>query len=267
MRARTAPPALAALCLALPVAVGAVAVPAAPASAVTASSSSSSSSEGSLLVRELTGSDLRLHDLAPGDTLDWAAEVTNTTADGSPLSVHLDALGDRPLTADVRDGIQLEVSLCTAGYAPSSSPPLCRGPLRVLGSGPAATLGRLDTSIPLDAGATVGVGVRVLFPASAGNDLEDTDGAIRVTFSLLDDSPAPGGPGTDPGPGAGPPGAPAPDAGPVAAGGETRGPRAPLPVTGRDIASAVAGALIALATGGLLVLASRRRRAAEEAGS
>ncbi|RIJ44412.1 LPXTG cell wall anchor domain-containing protein, partial [Clavibacter lycopersici] len=44
-------------------------------------------------------------------------------------------------------------------------------------------------------------------------------------------------------------------------------PRDLLPVTGRDIASALAGALLALLGGGILLLAGRRRRRGAEAAS
>jgi hypothetical protein len=236
---RTGSIAAAALCLAL-VAAG----PAGPAAAAV--------DPADLEVRELTGPDIPLDDLAPGDTVDWAADVTNVSGGASPLSVRLDAARSMALTGDPEGGIQLSVRLCEDGFATPTAPMRCRGPVERLGSGPAATLDRVVTRTPLDAGQTVGVAVRVRFPAGADNGMESTAGMVRIGFALVDDT----GAGTGSG-GASPAGsAPAADA-----------PRDLLPVTGRDIASALAGALLALLGGGILLLAGRRRRRTVEAAS
>ncbi|RIJ43853.1 sortase, partial [Clavibacter lycopersici] len=154
-------------------------------------------------VRELNGPDIPLDDLAPGDTVDWAADVTNVSGDGSPLAVQLDSMRSMALTGDAVGGIQLTVRLCEDGFESLSAPMRCRGPVETLGSGPAATLERVVTRTPLDAGQTVGIAVRVRFPAGADNGMESTAGMIRIGFALVDDGaavPEPGtGGGTDPG--------------------------------------------------------------------
>jgi hypothetical protein len=282
MHARTGTATVTALCLTL-----LAAAPAAAAAAPSAPLSSPlvdgvSTDERSLVVREVPGPASRLRDLAPGDSVVWAAEVTNASASGTPVLVDLDAGGDRPLVGDPRDGLQLDVVQCDTGYAAVADGPLsCRGAVVRLGSGPAATLGRLGTSIPLAAGDSTSVGVRVSFPASAGNDAESTAASLRVTFSLVD----PAGPGpVDPDPVDPDPVDPAPQpGGPSAPGGGSGAPadgagtqpatadddprRGPLPVTGRDIASALSGGLLTLAVGAILLLASRRRRPAAPPGS
>ncbi|RIJ56102.1 sortase, partial [Clavibacter lycopersici] len=221
---------------------------------------------GPLEVRELNGPDIPLDDLAPGDTVDWAADVTNVSGDGSPLAVQLDSMRSMALTGDAVGGIQLTVRLCEDGFESLSAPMRCRGPVETLGSGPAATLERVVTRTPLDAGQTVGIAVRVRFPAGADNGMESTAGMIRIGFALVDDGaavPEPGtGGGTDPG--AAPGGGGVPPAGSAPA---ADAPRDLLPVTGRDIASALAGALLALLGGGILLLAGRRRRRGAEAAS
>ena len=262
MRARhgTGSTAAAALCLAL-VAAG----PAVPASAAPGSAAATLDDPSSLDVRELTGPDIPLDDLAPGDTVDWAADVTNVSGSASPLSVRLDAMRSMALTGDAEGGIQLTVRMCTGGFATLTAPMRCRGPVESLGSGPAATLDRVVTRAPLGAGETVGIAVRVRFPAGADNGMESTAGMVRIGFALVGDTaggtdPAIGGgsgSGTGSGTGTSPAGsAPAADA-----------PRDLLPVTGRDIASALAGALLALLGGGILLLAGRRRRRTAEAAS
>ncbi|MBP2456815.1 hypothetical protein ABID70_002339 [Clavibacter michiganensis] len=247
---RTGGIAAAALCLAL-VAAG----PAGPAAAA--------ADPADLEVRELTGPDIPLDDLAPGDTVDWAADVTNVSGAASPLSVRLDALRSMALTGDPEGGIQLAVRMCTGGFETLTPPMRCRGPVESLGSGPAATLERVVTRTPVDAGRTVGIAVRVRFPAGADNGMESTAGMVRIGFALVGgtgggtDPSTGGGTGTGTGSGTSPAGsAPAADA-----------PRDLLPVTGRDIASALAGALLALLGGGILLLADRRRRRTPEAAS
>ena len=276
MHARTGT-AAAALCLTLLAAAPAAAASSAPPSAPLVDGASAD--ERALVVREVPGPASRLRDLAPGDSVVWAAEVINASASGSPVLVDLDAGGDATLAGDPRDGLQLDVVRCDAGYAAVADRPLtCRGPVVRLGTGPAATLGRLGTSIPLAAGDSTSVGVRVSFPASAGNEAEDTAASLRVTFSLLDAAgpgPDPVDPGPvdpDPQPGDGDPvpgdATDPPDAGagtlPAAADDDPR--RGPLPVTGRDIASALSGGLLTLAVGALLLITSRRRRRGADAG-
>jgi hypothetical protein len=245
-----------ALCLALAAAGPVAAVAAAPVAPHThpaAAAAAAAADPSRLEVRHLTGSDIRLDDLAPGDTVDWAAEVTNASADGSPLAVRIDAERAMALTGDPEGGIQLSVRLCADGFASTAAPVRCRGPVEPLGSGPAATLGSVATSTPLAAGATVGVSVRVRFPVEADDRMESTAGLLRIGFALVDEGAGAGaGPGDAPGtaPGTAPAGsAPAADA-----------PRDLLPVTGRDIAAAVVGALLALIGGAALVRAARRRR-------
>ncbi|OUE24108.1 sortase [Clavibacter michiganensis] len=213
----------------------------------------------SLEIRELTGPDIPLDDLAPGDTVDWAAQVTNVSGDASPLSVRLDSMRSMALTGDAEGGIQLSVRLCEGGFETLTAPIRCRGPVEPLGSGPAATLDSVVTRTPLGAGETVGVSVRVRFPALADNRMQSTAGMVRIGFALVDDA----GTGPDPSPGSGTaPGAGTSPAGSAPAGSAPAAdaPRDLLPVTGRDIASALAGALLALLGGGILLLAGRRRR-------
>ncbi|OUE32160.1 hypothetical protein BFL35_01445 [Clavibacter michiganensis] len=245
MRAHRGPGtvAAAALCLALAAAGPAAASPGGPATPADG---------GSLEVRELTGSAIPLDDLAPGDTVDWAAEVTNVSAAGSPLSVRLDSVRSMALTGDALGGVQLSVRLCEEGFVTLAPPMRCRGTVEPLGSGPAATLQSVVTRTPLDAGETVGIAVRVRFPAEADNRMEKTAGLLSIGFALVD------GPGTGAGaaPGAGT-GVGSEPAGSAPAAGSARDL---LPVTGRDIASAVVGALLALLGGALLVRSSRRRR-------
>jgi len=278
MHARTGTAALAALCLTLLAAAPATAASSAPFSAPLVDGASTD--ERALVVREVPGPASRLRDLAPGDSVVWAAEVTNASASGSPVLVDLDAGGDGALVGDPRDGLQLDVVRCDAGYESVADQPLsCRGPAVRLGTGPAATLGRLGTSIPLAAGDSTSVGVTVSFPASAGNGAEGTAASLRVTFSLLASAgpgpdpvdpgpvdpgpvdPDPDDPGTQPGGGEVPGGATdAPDDGALPAAADDDPRRGPLPVTGRDIASALSGGLLTLAAGAILLIASRRRR-------
>ncbi|WP_445444614.1 sortase [Clavibacter sp. km3a] len=244
--------AAAALCLALVAATPAVAA-VAPAEAVARPSvAAPAAASPALEVQELTGPEIPLDDLAPGDTVDWAAQVTNVSGDGSPLAVRIDAATSMALTGDPGGGLQLAVRLCEGGFTSLSAPMRCRGAVEPLGSGPAATLDGVVTSTPLEPGETVGVAVRVRFPAEADNRMESTDGRLRISFALADDA------GAVPVPGGGPPGG-----GPLAPAASAPSANAPhdlLPVTGRDIASAVVGALLALLGGGILLLASRRRR-------
>ncbi|MFT2753021.1 sortase [Clavibacter sp. Sh2088] len=246
MRAHRGPGtvAAAALCLALAAAGPATAAPRGPAT--------TAADPGSLEVRELTGSEIPLDDMAPGDTVDWAAEVTNVSAAGSPLTVSLDSMVDMELTGDALGGVQLTVRLCEEGFATLAAPMRCRGAVEPLGSGPAATLRSVVTRTPLGAGETVGIAVRVRFPAEADNRMERTAGLLRVGFALGGEA------GTGTAPGDGPGSAPG-TAGSAPAAGSARDL---LPVTGRDIASAVVGALVALLGGALLVRSSRRRRRA-----
>ncbi|WP_043676105.1 hypothetical protein [Clavibacter michiganensis] len=252
MRAHRGPGtvAAAALCLALAAGGPAAAGPAAAAPGDPATPADG----GSLAVRELTGSEIPLDDLAPGDTVDWAAEVTNVSAAGSPLTVRLDSMRSMALTGDALGGIQLSVRLCEEGFVTLAAPMRCRGTVEPLGSGPAATLQSVVTRTPLDAGETVGVAVRVRFPDVADNRMEKTAGLLRIGFALGDGDGAGTAPGSGSGTGIGTePAGSAPSAGSA---------RDLLPVTGRDIASAVVGALLALLGGALLVRSSRRRRAA-----
>lgn len=248
MRAHRKPGTVAAvaLCLTLAAAGPATAAPRGPAP--------TAADPGSLEVRELTGSEIPLDDMAPGDTVDWAAEVTNVSAAGSPLTVRLDSMVDMALTGDALGGVQLSVRLCEEGFTTAAAPMRCRGAVEPLGSGPAATLRSVVTRTPLGAGETVGIAVRVRFPAEADNRMEKTAGLLRVGFALAGD----GGAGAVPGGGPGSAPGSAPATAPAAAGSA----RDLLPVTGRDIASAVVGALLALLGGALLVRSSRRRRRA-----
>lgn len=252
MRAHRGPGtvAAAALCLALAAAGPAAATP---------GGSATPADGGSLEVRELTtGSAIPLDDLAPGDTVDWAAEVTNVSAAGSPLSVRLDSMRSMALTGDALGGVQLSVRLCEEGFVTLAPPMRCRGTVEPLGSGPAATLQSVVTRTPLGAGETVGVAVRVRFPAEADNRMEKTAGLLSIGFALVDGPGTGAGaaPGTGSGSGSGS-GAGSEPAGSAPAAGSARDL---LPVTGRDIASAVVGALLALLGGALLVRSSRRRR-------
>ncbi|UKF25181.1 sortase [Clavibacter seminis] len=221
----------------------------------------------SLEVRELTGPDIPLDDLAPGDTVDWAADVTNVSDDSSPLSVRLDAMRSMALTGDALGGIQLSVRLCEDGFETLTAPMRCRGPVEPLGSGPAATLDSVVTRTPLAAGETVGIAVRVRFPSGADNGMESTAGMVRIGFALVDD----GGTGTEPSTGGGTGNGSGTGTGsvtsPAGSAPAADAPRDLLPVTGRDIASALAGALLALLGGWILLLAGRRRRRTTEAAS
>jgi hypothetical protein len=237
--------------------IAAVALCLAMAAAGAASPAAAATDPASLEVRELSGSEIPLDDLAPGDTVDWAAEVTNVSSTASPLAVRLDSMRSMALTGDAEGGIQLAVRLCEDGFETLTPPMRCRGAVEPLGSGPAATLDSVVTRTALPAGETVGVAVRVRFPSLADNRMESTAGLLRIGFALVDGAavgPDPGtGPGTAPATAGTPPtgSAPAADA-----------PRDLLPVTGRDILSALAGALLVLLGGGILLLASRRRRRA-----
>ncbi|WP_316299888.1 sortase [Clavibacter michiganensis] len=247
--------AAAALCLTL--------VASAPAAPARADARPTAIDSPSLEVEELTGPDIPLGDLAPGDTVDWAADVTNVSGDSSPLSVRLDAMRSMALTGDALGGIQLSVRLCEDGFETLTAPMRCRGPVEPLGSGPAATLDSVVTRTPLGAGETVGIAVRVRFPAGADNGMESTAGMVRIGFALVDD----GGTGTDPSTGGGTGSGSGSGTSPAGSAPAADAPRDLLPVTGRDIASALAGALLALLGGGILLLAGRRRRRTAEAAS
>ncbi|MBF4618749.1 sortase [Clavibacter sp. VKM Ac-2873] len=222
--------------------------------------------DGSLEVEERTGPDIPLSGLAPGDTVDWAADVTNVSGAGSPLSVRLDSMRSMALTGDPLGGIQLDVRLCAGGFDPTTSWMSCPGFLDPLGSGPAAMLDHVDTSAPLAPGETVGILVRIRFPAEADNGMERTAGMLRVSFALTDDTGAVPTPGSGSGSGTGA-GSPPASVGGGSATASGRVPRDLLPVTGRDIAAALTGALLALLGGGILYLVARRDRADAEAAS
>ncbi|MBM7412295.1 hypothetical protein JOE38_002118 [Clavibacter michiganensis] len=255
--------AAAALCLTL--------VASAPAAPARAAGSPTAVDSPSLQVEELTGPDIPLDDLAPGDTVDWAADVTNVSGDASPLAVRLDSMRSMALTGDALGGIQLSVRLCEDGFETLTAPMRCRGPVERLGSGPAATLDRVVTRTPLGRGETVGIAVRVRFPSGADNGMESTAGMVRIGFALVDEAgtgtdPSTGG-GTGTGSGTGPGDGSGTGTAPAGSAPAADAPRDLLPVTGRDIASALAGALLALLGGGILLLAGRRRRRTVEAGS
>ncbi|QHC56719.1 hypothetical protein EV639_11530 [Rathayibacter tanaceti] len=193
-------------------------------------------------VRELSAPG-SLTDLAPGDSAEWAVEVTNSGA--SPRGVSVGFAVDAPgaLAADPRDGLQLVVELCDSAFTVSEVAVgggrsveryLCPGGATPLGAGPAAALGRLDGVRPVERGATAGLRVRVLFPESAGTELENSTASLRV---VVGDTGA-----------AAPPAAAPPSGG--------------LAVTGRDLGAALLGGVLALGAGALLAAAARRRRKA-----
>ncbi|PPH20819.1 hypothetical protein C5C31_11000 [Rathayibacter rathayi] len=193
-------------------------------------------------VRELSAPG-SLSDLAPGDRAEWAVEVTNTGLAPHEVSVAFVVDGGM-LAQDPRDGLQLSVELCDSAFTVEQVVDgprtiqryLCPTDAVPLGSGPAATLGRLDGARPLGRGATAGVRVRVLFPESAGNERELTAAALRVTVGTAWDDDNPDS-GTESG----------------AAGGG-------LAATGRDLGAALLGGMLALGAGTLLAIAGRRHR-------
>ncbi|PPF10631.1 hypothetical protein [Rathayibacter sp. AY1A5] len=204
---------------------------------------------GVLDVRELSAPG-SLTDLAPGDRAEWAVEVTSTGLSPQGVSVAF-AVDGGTLAQDPRDGLQLSVELCDSAFTVAEVVDgertveryLCPEDAMPLGSGPAATLGRLDGVRPLERGATVGVRVRVLFPESAGNGTELAAASLRVLVGTTEEYPsATPGPGSFPG----------------AAGGG-------LAVTGRDLGAALLGGMLALGSGVLLAAAARRRHRREQA--
>lgn len=217
-------------------------------------------------VRELTAP-AALTGLAPGDTTEWAAEVTNVGASAHQVSVAFAVDGGDALATDPRAGLQLVVDLCPSAFtiddvlvADGRSVERYRCPEGVepMGTGPAASLGRLDGSRALDRGETVGVRVRVSFPSGSGNALESTSAALRVLVretGAIDDSGAPGG---------GPSGNGAVGDGASGTGAlENGGPGNGLAVTGRDVGAALLGGLLALGAGLLLAATGRRRKEAQ----
>ncbi|AZZ53721.1 sortase [Rathayibacter festucae] len=216
-------------------------------------------------VRELTAP-AALTGLAPGDTTEWAAEVTNVGASAHQVSVAFAVDGGDALATDPRAGLQLVVDLCPAAFTiddvlvvdgRSVERYRCPEGVEPMGTGPAASLGRLDGSRALDRGETVGVRVRVSFPSGSGNALESTSAALRVLVretGAIDDSGAPGG-----GPsGNGAVGDGAAGNGALGNGGPGNG----LAVTGRDVGAALLGGLLALGAGLLLAATGRRRKEA-----
>ncbi|MCJ1687940.1 sortase [Rathayibacter sp. VKM Ac-2927] len=216
-------------------------------------------------VRELTAP-AALTGLAPGDTTEWAAEVTNVGSSAHQVSVAFAVDGGDALATDPRAGLQLDVDLCPSAFTiddvlvadgRSVERYLCPEGVEPMGTGPAASLGRLDGSRALDRGETVGVRVRVSFPAGSGNALESTSAALRVLVretGAIDDSGAPGG---------GPSGNGADDEGASGNGAlGNGGPGNGLAVTGRDVGAALLGGLLALGAGLLLAATGRRRKEA-----
>ncbi|MWV58890.1 hypothetical protein [Rathayibacter sp. VKM Ac-2754] len=211
--------------------------------------SASAAPQSVIDVRELSAPSA-LSGLAPGDTAEWAAEVTNIGTSPHDLSVAFVVDGPDDLATDPRDGLQLVVDLCPSAFTVVDrrladgrdiERYVCPVEVVPLGSGPAAVLGRLEGSRPVARGATIGVRVRVAFPSTAGNELEDTDAGLRVVVTEADDIPV--------GPGSGPIALPLPGG---------------LAVTGRDVGAALLGGLLALGAGALLAGAARRRRDEEE---
>ncbi|SMH50392.1 hypothetical protein SAMN06295885_3518 [Rathayibacter oskolensis] len=203
----------------------------------------SASADDLLEVRELS-SPATLRDLAPGDTAEWAVEVTGASA--GDLSVGFAVDGGDALATDPQNGLQLVVDLCSTSFSVverraggrTISRYLCPGDEVRLGAGPAAELGSLDGVRAVEGGETTGVRVRVAFPSAAGNELEGTRAALRVVVTRADGSPEPVAPGSVPG-AAGPDG---------------------LAVTGRDLGAALLGGLLALGGGALLAALARRRQ-------
>ncbi|KQQ05910.1 MULTISPECIES: hypothetical protein [unclassified Rathayibacter] len=220
-------------------------------------------------VRELSAP-AALSGLAPGDTAEWAAEVTNIGTSPHDLSVAFVVDGPDDLATDPRDGLQLVVDLCPSAFTVVDRRLAdgrdierydCPDDTVPLGAGPAAVLGRLEGSRPVASGTTIGVRVRVAFPASAGNALEDTDAGLRVVVTEAD-APVDTGNGPIAGGGVPVPGDVLLPGGPALPGGLTL--PGGLAVTGRDVGAALLGGLIALGTGALIVAAGRRRRDEEE---
>lgn len=223
-----------------------------------------------LLVEEVPGSALgHLQDLAPGDRTEWAAHVTNTGHEPTAVTLAIHASGTDPLIRDPNDGLQLEVDLCpgtldTHTTSNGSQRFTCETGETRLGAGPAAHLAAdpagLTTQTELAGGDSMAVRVRVVLPTHAGNNLENTQGELRVHVTPTDTTnPMPSAHPTTPA-GSGGPGTSSNTAEPPTA----TVPYDTLPVTGRDVLAALAGALITTLIGVLLLVTSRRRRTVEE---
>lgn len=238
-------------------------------------------SEDRLLVEELTGSNKHLQDLAPGDTTEWAAQVTNTANTPTAIRIDVRAVGDQPLVSDPVEGVQLVVDLCAGPLSARMTDSgatifTCRTGETRLGLAPAAALAsdpeRLTTRSELQPGGTTSVRLRIQLPSTAGNALENNQGELRVSIVAADPS------GTVPDSDANPDGsnAPAdPDTGARPVDGATpedpavphpgaQGPFEPGPglaLTGRDVSAALVGAFFSTIAGLTMIAVSRRRRA------
>lgn len=222
---------------------------------------------------ELDGSpaSVAFHDLAPGETREWAATVRNVVDE--PVEVVLDLGG----TGGLAPALEVAVDACDEPWdGPVAGPATCPG-----------TRAPVSAPVRADAGASVDLGelvpgaawhglVRATFDPAAGNEHQGATGTVRAVFTAASDSitcsvptpedPPPTNPdGPDRAPEApgGPAGPSAPrdgGSGPPRRGEPDPGPRrdGPMPRTGGEVAT-----LLALGMGvtGLgLVL---RRRAAD----
>ncbi|MFE7629153.1 hypothetical protein [Kocuria sp. NPDC057446] len=163
----------------------------APALLLTAAASATANhvaGSGGLEVVALPGAPGHFSNLAPGDRTEWGIQITNSTHDTVPLYVTFGTAGQDVLITDVQDGLQLDVQLCrqpldTATRDNGAVVFACPTEPVEICTAAAAELRTLKTSTGLEAGATVGLRVRVELPVTAGNDFELTDGQLRARFA------------------------------------------------------------------------------------
>lgn len=197
---------------------------------------------GGLEVVPLPGAPGHFSNLAPGDRTEWGIQITNTTRDTVPLYVTFNTAGQDVLITDVQDGLQLDVQLCRQPLdratrdngavvfaCPTEPVDIC--------TAPAAELHTLKAPTGLEAGATVGLRVRVELPVTAGNDFELTDGQLRAHFATTGTPtpcPNPPTPGPTPEPSETPGGDPTPPPSPPTSEPATPGDRpTPTPPAGQ----------------------------------
>ncbi len=204
---------------------------------------SSAPAPSALRVNFLSGQQFTVGDLAPGDSTQWAAEVTNTGVTSGTLIIRTTALSGDILATDPVNGLQLKFDTCaerlsvttvSAGVHAYACPVATT--VLMAGQAPAAQ----QFSVALAAGQTIDFRALANFPVDAGNDFENTHAAIAITFAIAGSAPTPSA-------------SPSSTSSPPADG---------LALTGADVLGATLAAAVTFLVGLVFVVIARRRRGA-----
>lgn len=242
-------------------------------------------------------SGLKVGDLAPGDTTEWAVVVRNVSGRSVPVSaLFTTSLDDEGtlLTTDPVDGLHAGIVLCSQAWTPGESGPMnartftCDGTeTTILGEVAVAHVVEDPFAVTRDLpiGGDLHIRVRIRFPQSAGNEFESLEGGLRIDFesSYADDPeipdptipadpeeptdptipgqpPVPNEPEVPGSPGV--PGVPGQPEVPSQPGEPGKPPwrDVPLPRTGSDVLGLLAVGFAAITAGSILRAGAHRRR-------